>query len=151
MFLRVKRNEKVGNRVCTTVLKYLFCRVEFPLLFGRPLSNPGLPYLRRVDPIKGEIGDGCHLFPFCPLQSVIPACVELLPPQLGVKVGLWLQHFLRLQLSPNCSGRDVFRSDNAWSRFPKISDFLSEYVKWPGYFIYICGFFVFFLLLFLPC
>lgn len=26
------------------------------------------------------------------------------------EVGLWLQHFLRLQLPPNCSGRDVFRS-----------------------------------------
>lgn len=85
MFLRVKREEKVRNRVYTTVLKYLFCRVEFPLLFGRPLSNPGLPYLRRADPIKGEIGDGWRLFPFCPPQSVIPACVKLFSPQLGVR------------------------------------------------------------------
>lgn len=63
--------EKVGNCVYVTVLKYLvYIVVDFSFCSGRPLNNPGLPYLKRVDPIKGEIGqlgDGWqHLFPFCP-------------------------------------------------------------------------------------
>lgn len=39
-----------------TLLKYLFLGVNFFFPFSGPLNNPGLPYLRRVDPIKGETG-----------------------------------------------------------------------------------------------
>lgn len=42
--------------VYVTLPKYLVYIISGFFLFNRSLNNPGLPYLRRVVPIKGEIG-----------------------------------------------------------------------------------------------